>query len=168
MYDAVRKLWPKAMLSEISDEAPNNVVEDGHNVVECGDDNVVREDGENAGDVGDDSVVVEDGCDDNGGDEFRTDWYDDDFDTSTFLRQELFDEDYEFPGNDGDDEEVCYMSEGEAYDDLGPVLNDIGPIPEEPFETSDQLNELSEEEDDGKECTSAIKKKSTSGVEFNK
>ncbi|GAA0168325.1 hypothetical protein LIER_23070 [Lithospermum erythrorhizon] len=234
MYDAVRKFWPKVVLTEISDthaklisdveattsrsiEVPllewhpinvdessvygdeNEMVHGDHTRVgggdyfgldvtilddsmEGSDDNVVDVDGNivdvdnivdgyNVGDVGDDIVEVEDGCNDNGGeggdnivgDEYLVDSYDDDdFDTSAFLRHELFDEDYGFTSNDGYDEEVCYMSEGEAYDNLGPMLNGIGPIPEEPFETFDQLKELSEEEDDGEECSSSRKWKSTS------
>ncbi|GAA0173237.1 hypothetical protein LIER_41487 [Lithospermum erythrorhizon] len=80
-------------------------------------------------------------------------------DFAAFMREDNFGEDHE-PNKDAEMEDVNYKTyieidgdavyndEEETMEDLRPVLNDIGLLPEERFENSDQLNELCGEEDD--------------------
>ncbi|GAA0170599.1 hypothetical protein LIER_24824 [Lithospermum erythrorhizon] len=73
------------------------------------------------------------------------------------MREDYFDEDYE-PLHDAENEEAnineipddiaCYLNENDDDDDLGPILNDAGSLPDLPFEFSDEPKELSEEEDE--------------------
>ncbi|GAA0174873.1 hypothetical protein LIER_28165 [Lithospermum erythrorhizon] len=85
-----------------------------------------------------------------GGDEFiqANNLVYDDFDTDAFMREDYFDEDYE-PFHDAENEEAninkipddieCYLNENDANDDLGPILNDVGPLPDLPFEFFDEM-----------------------------
>ncbi|GAA0161696.1 hypothetical protein LIER_17950 [Lithospermum erythrorhizon] len=71
------------------------------------------------------------------------------------MRKDNFGEDYE-PLDEVDMDSEPYNGtyteiEDGVFDDLRPILNDIGPLPEYSFEHSDQLRELSGSKDDGKE-----------------
>ncbi|GAA0174637.1 hypothetical protein LIER_41761 [Lithospermum erythrorhizon] len=103
-----------------------------------------------------------------------------DHDTEAFMRQYNFGEDYE-PMEEAElDSEpheaytetergACYLDEDQMLDDLGPELDDIGPIPEYSYEHSDQLFELSGEEDDGEEevdCLPSTQKNTKGGLEY--
>ncbi|GAA0157696.1 hypothetical protein LIER_14908 [Lithospermum erythrorhizon] len=46
---------------------------------------------------------------------------------------------------------ACHKDEDEILEDLGLILNYIGPLPEYSYVHSDQLFDLSSEEDDGEE-----------------
>ncbi|GAA0149987.1 hypothetical protein LIER_09023 [Lithospermum erythrorhizon] len=169
----------------------NNEVGDeyfGYNVFVMREDNIVGEGGSSDNVVGEgggnDDVVGKGGGSvsgdniggiggDNVGFEFEYDCYDD-FDNEALFREDNLDDDVESNGDNGDEgNNVCYTSEEAAYDDLGPILEDIGPFPEVEYEDSDQHNELSEEEEEEEkgECSSTRKRNRTTaaeGVLYNK
>ncbi|GAA0155115.1 hypothetical protein LIER_44118 [Lithospermum erythrorhizon] len=93
------------------------------------------------------------------------------------MREGYFDEDYE-PLQDSEDAEeneresenlACFLNEEEAEDETGPILLDIGSLPEVEFETSEQLVELSGKEDDEEGvCSSSRRKKTITGILYNR
>ncbi|GAA0179089.1 hypothetical protein LIER_42197 [Lithospermum erythrorhizon] len=100
----------------------------------------------------------------------------DDFESEAFTRKDNFDEDYE-PHEDAeieDDDEIeqsaCYLNEDEVDDDIGPILNYIKTIPAEFWEVSDELLELSGDEDEEQDqgCSSAKRKNTKTGLQYNK
>ncbi|GAA0145796.1 hypothetical protein LIER_36193 [Lithospermum erythrorhizon] len=52
-------------------------------------------------------------------------------------------------------------------DDMGPILNDIGPLPKSRFEHSDQLMSAEEDESESKVCSSVRQRKRNAGIESN-
>ncbi|GAA0164950.1 hypothetical protein LIER_20470 [Lithospermum erythrorhizon] len=98
-----------------------------------------------------------------------------DHDTEAFMREYNFGEDYE-PMEEAKLESeppesytetkagACCLDKDEMLEDLGPVLDDIRPIQEYSYEHSDQLFELSREENDGEEeVGSSLTQKNTKG-----
>ncbi|GAA0184065.1 hypothetical protein LIER_31374 [Lithospermum erythrorhizon] len=80
-----------------------------------------------------------------------------DGETEAFMREDNFGEDYEsLEGEEMEGETheayneidggACYADEEGMFEDLGPLMNDIGPLPECLFEHSNELRELSEDE----------------------
>ncbi|GAA0152386.1 hypothetical protein LIER_10880 [Lithospermum erythrorhizon] len=167
MYNSLRSMWPKATLKEIDDEKARLLGFEE----ECEQKGEVQE-GEVANEGNDEEDVV-------GGDEFMetNNVVCDDFDTDVFIREDYFDEEYE-PLQDSEDVEenerenenlACFLNEEEAEDEMGPVLPDIGSLPEVEFETSEHLVELSGKEDDEEVvCSSSRRKKAITSILYNR
>ncbi|GAA0151537.1 hypothetical protein LIER_10237 [Lithospermum erythrorhizon] len=104
-----------------------------------------------------------------------------DWDTEAFMREDNFGEDYEsieeeemegetYEASNEIDGVACYADEERMFEDLGPILNDIGPLSECLFEHSNQFFELSEEETEGEEevgFSSRMLKKTSGRLEYN-
>ncbi|GAA0139477.1 hypothetical protein LIER_01012 [Lithospermum erythrorhizon] len=97
-----------------------------------------------------------------------------DYETENFMREDNFDydtdvelenedmgmenEDMDHEDSTGMERRACYLDEDEALEDMGPVLNDIEPLPEGSFEYSDGLVDMSEEEEEDVEVFSSSRK----------
>ncbi|GAA0156470.1 hypothetical protein LIER_13966 [Lithospermum erythrorhizon] len=69
------------------------------------------------------------------------------------------DSDMEDKASIGNEREACYINKDEALEDMGPLLNDIGTLPEAVFEHSNQLVELSGDKKEDKISSSSRKPK---------
>ncbi|GAA0155316.1 hypothetical protein LIER_13073 [Lithospermum erythrorhizon] len=79
-------------------------------------------------------------------------------------------EDVKVQGGQRFEEMEVQGDEERMFEDLGPILNDIGPIPECSFEHSNQLVELSEEETEGEADVGFSlrrQKKKSGGLEYS-